>query len=347
MGVHKKLTEKLEAETAERIAAAQSEMNSELHIAKLWDAATERTGYTGIAPWIIHTSKLYGKIGTLAFKDVIPQDALALLDTFPPVPTVHHYDGTYKTIRPAVAAKEGATVTPIDGAVIRMDGGPEYGQKTKLEWVADFDGELIELDVELRAVHEVIPRIGARVTYYPEGRVKRVEECNTNFPIAKDLPKLKEIRYSRGTEQSFNSFVCYGERVGDVRKHVAAWAAECFRRKRNSRAAYEAALASPPVVEYHGVPYEREPLKGGTKRQWECLHTPVALSDQEIAKQHWQEYAADTRNIPAACPVQPSEYDKFFSYYVWAAAWLFRHGLLDDDQHVTNGKPYRYGSAWL
>lgn len=101
-------------------------------------------------------------------------------------------------------------------------------------------------------------------------------------------------------------------------------------------AAYAAADPIPRRVD--PVPYANRRLRAGTARPTESLESVQARADWRLAREHWRHYAEEHG-------IALSEYGpRLEDYYSWAVAWLTRAGL-NPDEH--NGKPYRYGSAWL
>lgn len=358
MSIAETLAARLNRETAEKIERANDETTRVIQAAGAYDEHATAASYTGAAPKYIHaTTKLYGAGVHLSWDDCTPEAMLELMRAFPAVPTCYHWDGNYKRLRPLSTlqrTKETDTVRDIDGYLFHIDGGWSYGTSPRLEWYAELAGRvLVSITAKLKQIHNVTPHIAAR-TVEAAGHVVRVESCDLVQPMP-FARTVESIKYGRDPNSlAFDHWVLFGN-GGEIRQGVEAWAAECLKRGQHSRAAYLAAKATPESVPAEprdrdaGTPYRSRSLRSGTERQTLALETPDALADMALAKRHWDEYKTDRDKIPEACPVKPSEFNKCgFEHYVWACAYLFRIGILDDSEAPTkSGKPYRYGSAWL
>jgi hypothetical protein len=342
----KTLAQSLRDEATAKAKRAMAEAESKIRIAEAFDASG-----CPHRPWFFtgNVKPAYdGDMGSLSFKDVAPDVAAEIMDMFPPVPTVY-YEGRYKGVRPVSALKKDTKVTvPIDGFRLRLDGGIGYGPSVKLEWNAMLGDLQVGLSLDLKQLHGILPRIAARYKYHGSEPYK-VESSDIVWPELK-YPRPHVVKYSRGSDTAFNSFLCYGT---EMRAMVQAWVDELNRRGQVTRAAYEkdkAALVAASVIysadmeARERATYDAEKLRAGTFEQWRALRTPGAAKDRALAEKHWSAYCADPDNGMSDSPVKPSEYAGYFEHYAWACNYLRRLGLYEVNH---NGKAYKYGSAWL
>lgn len=332
------------ASAKQAIEDAQKAAAREVRIAEAYDKHIEEKALTIPEPTRIYTGfKLYGSDGSITWEDMTPGDAVSIMEAFPPVPSglVKTYSTGYKP-ESAYKDDEKPTAKPGCGYTFRVDKYAGH-DSVKAEWYAEVDGELLHLTIQFRQIWGVLPRIAARVTTAPyTGDVVKVENCRIEWGV-EPPSQLNVIRYASGGMQYFNPFLVWGDRCdreenSPIVETVREWARVCYEKRENSRRAYleDKATGLPPAVD-NSKPYERDTLRAGTKAQWEALHTEEALKDRALAEKHWKMYAEDN-NIETR--------QGYFDHYAWACSWLERHNL-NPDPNGPEGKPYKYGSAWL
>lgn len=347
----KKLADQIGARLREQTERAQQEHSRTLKLAELWDAHCERNPIAAncLQPWIMHTSQLYGAIGSYAFRDATPEQCMELLTAFPPIPTAIVKTQSWTSFRPAdyvdprltaggeeVKSKEDVP----GGAAIRLDHPGPGGSRNKVEWWTVLEGELVAMDVELANIHGVTPRMEARVEYADPAHthISRVSEARPVYPLEPLSPNvLKYIRYSAGAPGYFPTILIYGNVVA----YIEQLAGYCYSKRMASKKAYqEDKIAGLPPVAGHASDqgYDSQKLRAGTREQWECLESEEARRDRALAEKHWKAYAEDY-GIEAR--------QGYFDHYAWACAYLKRKSLYEVPDPRDPSKPYKYGHAWL
>lgn len=362
------LSEKLNTEAAQKIAAAQLESARLAGIAAAYDAHA----FAGIAPHFVTASgknDYRGSAGTLFFKDATPEDVRELMAAFPAVPCKVAKVRGGTGCRPFDKVEEGAEIiAETCGHSLSLSGygGPGSSQ-CLAQWSAQLSPELRAcFRVELRNVHTVTPRIQpGHAERYPDGKVIRYTSSDSiAWPLTKSAPEgIEFIRYGRGCPDSLQTFLVYGKTPHAFADMVAAWAAKCFADREHSRAAFEldhAALQAVPMPTADDIArkadelrsvYAAEKLRAGTLEQFAALRMPYTEAARKVAERHWKEYAE-------RYGIKVSEYQNYFSFYDFACEMLQRFGLYEvpitDDMRasVTGSFPegatvYKYGARWL
>lgn len=343
----KKLTDRLSAELSEKEKAARKEHTAKEQLAALWDAHIEAVPAAAecIQPWFLHTSHLYGSIGSFAFKEATPEDCAALLAAFPAVSLALVRSSHGTGVRPEGYVKEGEKIeTSLDiegGATMRMDRTGSYPTRLSVEWYTRLDGKLVRMDVDLENIYGVTPMYTAHVQYDSSGQhIVRVTNAQPQYAVT-PVQSLKYIRYSAGSATGFGTLLIYG----NVRAYIEQLAGYCYSQRRASKKAYqEDKIAGLPPVSAPASDqtYDNQKLRAGTREQYECLHSEAARKDRALAEKHWKCYAEDYGI--------KSSREKYFDHFAWACAYLKRQGLYEvSDPRDTNYPPrtYKYGNAWL
>lgn len=345
----KKLTDSIGAKLREQTERAQEEHARTLRLAELWDKHCENNAHAAacLQPWIMHTSKLFGAIGSYSFRDATPEQCAELLAAFVPVPTAIVKTQMWTSFRPAdyVDPKLGGgedikSKTPVPGgAAIGLDCS-RFQSRAKVQWWTMLGGELVGLDVELATIHNVTPHMAARVEYADpaHNHISRVSDARPVYPIepAKGAP-LTHIRYSAGAPEYWPHILIHGH-VAAYIEQLAGW---CYSARRASKKAYqEDKIAGLPPVSgpASDQTYESQKLRAGTREQYECLHTEAARRDRALAEKHWKQYAEDYG-------IESTQ--GYFDHYAWACAYLKRQGLYEVPDPRDPSKAYKYGHAWL
>lgn len=326
------LADTIRAEAAARAEAEIREAEERAAIAAAFDAS----GFNALIPDFVHvygSRGLYGSRGSLSFKDVAPDDALRLLDAFPPVACGYYRDGNTSTVAPIGQVGERYELrAECDGATLCISGGAGYGQSVKLDWHAQLDGIRLHMTAEL--VGAYLPTIRAGKVVMMAGEFIRYEGTDSlAWPLPADGCEF--LRYSRGSGQALQHFTVYGS----VRAYLERVAAKLDAENRETLASYErasAGLAAPraaTTAECEGLAdwYGREKLRAGTLLQSATLRTDTAQAWEKVARDHWRQFAK-------ARGLAPGRYG--FDHYGFALWYLTAAGCLTD-----NG--YKYGSAWL
>lgn len=331
----------LSAQAAEKKARADKEAAQTAETAAAFDE--QHAGRASLP--IPYLAALITKRVTLYFRGVNPETLAALMDAFPAMPRglQRGRDGTSYPL--GTERKEGHEFTPGDGFKLYAD-KHESRQTLRMEWTCNLAGRVpADMRVELLNVHGVTADQRGRVRTDATGRVCSIDDVSLQFPIGKPAA-LQVIRYSRHSPAVWPSMLAWAPRgeSSAMRAMVQCWVDECDRRGVESRTAYErdrdSGAIEPEPVHSPGK------LRAGSAAQTDCLNTLAARVDQALARKHWRAYTADRAGDP--WPVKPSEYSPGFNHYSWACNWLARHGLYEDAALPTkDGKPYRYGSAWL
>jgi hypothetical protein len=326
---------------------AERETATTARMAEAFDAAAAAAGYEAALPDMTLAHSLYGSVGSLHWKDMAFDDALAIMRAFPAVPAGIYRDGSTVSFRPTSSLqfplKEGHKYQEMTEAyAMRLSGGLGYGQKTEIDWTADLDGVLVRFAIDLKGGYEVMPRISfATENYQHEAVSIRRETEKAHFPLGGSIPLA--ARYGAGSKTALRSCLYVGP---EVVRYVERAVDHLNAKERETRAAYERAKAASPVelpsrteidalAETLAEVYGREKLRAGTLRQYAALKTPAAEADRAMAEKHWPRYAEENGI---------GREGHGFDYYTWACRWLERVDLLTDE-HA--GEPYRYGSKWL
>jgi hypothetical protein len=291
-------------------------------------------------PWFLHTSSLYGTIGSFAFKDATPEACDALLAAFEPAPLVLTR-GDFTSARPAGYSKEGERLTSTQeiqgGVVLRMDRTANYPHRSKVEWYTRLGGGLIQMSVELENIHGITPNYAASVQYdSTHQHIVSVSNARPEFLI-KPVQKLEYVRYSAGSRDGFGTLLIYG----NVRAYIEQLAGYCYSQRRASKKAYQEdkiAGLTPVRGPASDQTYDSAKLRAGTREQYECLNSEEARRDMALADKHWKAYAEDYG-------VETTQ--GYFSHYDWACAYLKRQGLYEVPDPRDPSKTYKYGHAWL
>lgn len=288
----------------------------------------------------------------LSYVDTTPECLAALLDAFPPLPLVRYRDARRNEsgfrAPECVPERDGIETWPVDGLRIDAWRVNDYPSTFTAQWRANVGGAVIDFRAKVKPVHGITPDYTARVKRYNDGRILAVSQCALAFP--KGAPGCKTLRYGAGSVDGFSTIVIYGE-VDDattdahpVQDLVRMWAQECDERAVESRSAYlrvkaESDASAPPFVlelERFAERYAAQRMKAGTLEQFAALESDAAVHDAALARAQWPEYARE-HGI-----TNPASYG--FDHYAWACAFLRRVGLYEVER---DGKPYRYGAAWL
>lgn len=332
------LVEQLTRDADATATRAKREAEARLALAAWWDAS----GYTRATPGFIHShgpaEKHYARAaGTLSFDDIAPDDALAMLEAFPPVACDYMRDGNTSTVRPSDCLADRYTVAgSSDGVLMSLDGGLGYGQTVKVQWWTERDGMRVELNAKLTGSR--LPRIApGRAVTFQHSVIRFEGQDNLVWPKDAQPDGLAFIRYARGSETAYQHFLVY-RGVADWLRTVAALAdAE----GRETRAAYEAAralvteaprVATAEEVEARRAVYEMEKLRAGTLLQFATLATPTAQEWMRLAEKHWPRFAE-------AHGLEVSKYRPGFDHYAATCWYLTEAGVITDEGR-------KYGAAW-
>lgn len=343
----KKLTDRIGAELHEQTRRASEDHASKIKLAELWDSHCEANPLAAqcMQPWIMHTSRLFGAVGSYAFRDATPEQCAELLAAFVPVPTAIVKTQLWTSWRPSdyVDPKLGggeqikSKVAVIGGATMGLD-RTQSGSTVKVSWYTMLSDSLVGLDVQLHHIHGVTPKMDANVRWDNEQRrILHICEARPAYPIEPALP-LSHIRYSSGGAEYFPHITIYN----NVPAYIEQLAGYCYSQRLASRKAYQedkcASVVPPPTGKDLDADYARQSLKAGTLEQYKCLHSPAAEADKALAERHWKAYAEDY-NIEST--------QSYFDYYSWACAYLKRKGLYEVPHPRDSTKTYKYGHAWL
>lgn len=340
----KKLADAVGAKLKEQTQRAEDEHNRTLHLAQLWDSHVEANPLAGncLQPWIMHTGRLFGAVGSYAFKNATPEQCAELLAAFPPVPSAIVKTQLWTSFRPSdyVDPKLGGgenikSTEPVPGgAAIRLD-RTQMGSRSKVEWWTMLAGELVGLDVELATLHGITPSMTAHVEWDNRRQhIVQVSNAAPEFPIKPALP-LAHIRYTAGGVQYFPHILIHG----NVAAYIEQLAGYCYSQRRASKKAYQEDKCTglPPVGAQR--PYDEQgKFKAGTREQFDCLNSEPARCDRALAEKHWAHYAEDYG-------IESTQ--GYFDYYAWACAYLKRQGLYEVPDPRDPSKAYKYGHAWL
>jgi len=342
----KGLSQSLMESSRKRLEDEQAKANKEQHIIELW--AKHPLAKVVKEPEHVHAWKLYGSIGSINWKDTSPEQALAIMEAFPPVPSGLHKGrmGTSYQPEAQVKSEEKQDFTLGDGYSLSLDRVAHYAGNVKINWYTLLGEELVRIAVELLNIHGVTPSIHGHVETWPDGKIRKISDVEIAWGVEPPFA-VRQVKYGRPSDDSWNTFLVWAEeraeKVSPMLSMVMAWAEECYQRRIHSKKAYELDKArglKPEPAQAYG----RAGLRSGTQAQHDCLNTEEARGDAALAKAHWLEYIDDSDQ--STWPVKPSEYQKYFDHYAWACHWLFLHGLYVDP-NGPEGKPYKYGTAWL
>jgi hypothetical protein len=333
-----------EAESAKQLTEKKKEIAAKIEIATAYDAVIANLAEPlRVVPDFVHVWNLHGTRASIHFKEVIPGDALALMRALPAVPTVLYRDG-HVSMRPTSSV---TTEMRMKDKTDTKEANPfrftfdkySHGQtRCKVEWFADLAGVLVCITVELLSIHGITPEMRGRVSYYGNSdAIASIEHIGIAYPLNKPAG-MQEIRYGRVDNKSWNSFIHWSHAGEDcVTRAVQAMADECLRRHTQSREAYELDKAS-GIDPEPAKPYGQSgSLRAGTEAQHNCLNSEAARRDYALANKHWRMYAED---------LGIKTEQGYMDHYTWACTYLARHGL-NPDPNGPDGKPYKYGSAWL
>jgi hypothetical protein len=298
---------------------------------------------------MVISSTLHGESGSLHWRETALDDALKIMDAFRACQMGVYKDGSFTSWRPADSLTfplpEGHSFTVTEPFNLRLSGGMEYGQKVELGMVAQMGALRVRFAIELRAPHDVLPRIHYRTNVY-QGRAVSIERGSQSvgFPLASVPAPSLVARYGAGSETALSDFM-YSNGVADyIRAAVAlldARGAETLRAYQTAKAAATFPLPTRAEIdaaaESMRAAYAAKAggLRTGTLHQTAALEMPAARADRALAEKHWARYAEDHGIV--------TTYRKTFDHYAWACDWLDRAGLLVD---TVDGKPAKYGAAW-
>ena len=286
--------------------------------------------------------KLYGAEGNYGWEKVTPEDALTIMQAFPPVASVLDHDGG-TGVHPADQKPNSTKREPASGYTLRIDQISGYDVQLKLEWYTELSGDLqnwaalttnrVRMSLELVNLWGITPRLRARITRVHDV-ITRISDTQIEWPIP-PAREVQRVRYSQVDHRSYHMFLVWSPTDAGMLETVGKWAQAAYKRREESRKAYEEDKAAGLAPEPEADPYEGSgKLRAGTKAQYECLNTEEARKDAALARKHWRMYAEE-HGIEST--------QGYFDHFRWACAWLERHNLLTD----PNANGYKYGSAWL
>lgn len=299
-------------------------------------------------PWHVfpHSYKHTPTIGRLSFKgqgfDAIAQ----MLQDCPPLPQTRYRASARREsgIRhPEHVPEYADSKTPTDGVQMRLGGGVGYGQSVAIEWATMMQGVCVEISAEVEASHQFKPRIAAKHNEW-QGQVVSIDASTARlvYPFG-DTSGLDSVRYAQGSKTAYPDFLVWGRaNSGGLAAFVRSVAAEMLRLRVAGFAAYLADKREglPPAETAGRI----SGMSAGSPAQNAALDSIAARKDRALAEKHWREYARDSE--PETWPVSAER--GYFDHYSWACHWLQMHGLLEDPAFIRkNGKPYKYGSAWI
>lgn len=331
----KKAVVKAEQDAAELEAFAAA-FNANPFAAELPDAKYIHVGLT----------RLYGAGISMTWENIVPDEALRIMDTLEPIPTVYLKDGSV-SIKPADAVTEKEAergkVIDAEGFALRVERHERTMGDTKITWYSDaIPGHRIHCTVELKAAG-VLPMIDGEVKAYPGGEIISISNCRIVWPKTVNVPGYQTIKYAQASPKYWNPFLLWSQ-TDEIRQTVEVLAEICLTKREDSRRAYELDKAE-GITDVEPPTPRRNGFNCGTQAQHDCLNTIEARMDQALAKKHWLMYIADSN--PETWPSKPSEYQTYFEHYAWACHWLFLHGLYVDPNAEGYPNGYKYGSAWL
>lgn len=326
-------TERAQTEGAARMRIAEA---FDVHTAALPDTETPRP-----LPWFVHVQayKHTPAMGRVCFKGISFETLAQMLRDYPPMPQTRWRSSARNEsgIRCDGFVPEHAdTRNPTDGVSIRLGGGVGYGQHAKAEWVCMLGAVCVEINAEIES--QFSPRIAAKHNDW-QGQTVSIDASTARivYPLG-DTSGLDSVRYQQGSKTAYPDFLIWG-RAGSagVAGYVQSIADETLRRSVESFAAYlkDKTEGLPPAKTEQGS----RGMSAGSKAQDACLRSPAALADRALAEKHWKAYAQDNG-------IETTQ--AYFDHYAWALHWLAAHSLLEDPALIRkNGKPYKYGSAWI
>lgn len=306
MSLKKTLTEASEKAAREAAEKSQREITTKTAIAEAFDTAANIVGYSGTLPSMVIVHELYGSLGSLHWRALSFDDALAIMRAFPAVPA-----GMYRDERSASFRPTGSLMFPLqegfrfdehaEGYAMRLSGGLEYGQKCELNWTASLAGTLVRFSVELRGGPDVLPRITCRTDMYQGRPVSIVRESERFiFPLGGE--PVRGALYGSGSRMAFRSPLYVGHSVVDYVERAVAYLDE---KGRETAAAYERAKAEANIsiptraeidafAETIRENWKADRLRPGTLRQTAAMEMPAAKASRELAEHHWPRFLAAT-----------------------------------------------------
>lgn len=335
-------------------------------------AAYDASGYTGPLPYIASgdARPAYdGTIASLHFRNVGPDELVALVTAFPPVPCAEYRHRGSRCFRPGVAPEDAEDVRECDGFEVSIRCGEGY-PSLRAHWTAMVGDVHTRFWIELRRVQFLHPTTHRRAVTVA-GQFLRYEGATTlHWPdqgalfndVAPDSGLFVRT-YDSGSDQSHGDVRIRGR---DMLALLRAWEDECNKRGAETKAAFLAAYGPldygnklPSIADVEAfaekmrAEYDakRGGLRAGTLMQTAALAMPYAESDKAVAEKHWLHYAEHHG-------LEVSEYRSYFDHFAWACAYLQRIGLYEvpvtDEmrEQATGGiaadvMTYKYGHRWL
>lgn len=343
------LAKEQEAQKAAQ-AAAEKEGGRKLQIAAAFDAATAALPASPMPrplPWFVmgHDYKHTPSKGHMSFKGLTFEDVAQMMRDYPALPQVRYRSSARHEsgIRHAGYLPEHAdTQSETDGYELHISQGIGYGPTVSVQWDADLGGMIVGIHAELKG-GRFTPRLHANCNRWQD-KIVSIDGTTARivYPFG-DISGLHSVRYAQGSRESYPDFLVWGvPSAGGMLRYVDSIAAENLRLQTESFAAYLADKQSGHLRAETGRSIPG--MSAGSPAQNAALGTDAALQDRALADKHWGSYCRDSD--PDQWPVKSSQ--AYFDHYAWACKWLAGVGFLDDPSFLRkNGKPYRYGSAWI
>lgn len=321
------LLEQQQAEMEKRLEAHRKEHDQKVIAAAAYDEHVQGREL----PMPRHVLVSSGVFFT--FERVKPDELIAMMDIFPPVPSGLRKGNSGTSVIPADRVKEGDTFSTGDGFWLNVD------DRLQMKWYTELAGKVrVQLWAELDTVYGVHPQRTARIIQDATGRICRIENATVTHPLAQPAG-VHLIRYGQHALDAWPHMLLWGT---GMRQMAEAWRAECTQR---GIATMEAYLRDKAAGVEPEPPNDRPGrFHAGTPEQEACIDTLEARMDMALARKHWDAYVKDRSGDP--WPVKQSEYTRGFDHYAWACNWLALHNLYEVPLEGRD-KPYRYGSAWL
>ena len=367
-----KKTAGLAATLTNNAAAQVAEINAKAANTARLAAAYDASGYTGPLPYIASGDakpSYDGTIASLHFRNVGPDELVALLAAFPPIPRAEYKHRGSRCFRPGAVPEDAEDVKECDGLEFSLSNGKGYGS-LRAHWSAMVGDVNTRFWLDVRRVSFLHPQSRRRAVTVA-GQFVRFEGPTTMhwpdqaalFNRVADTAGIFVRTYAPGSDQSHADMHIRGR---DVIALAKAWGEECNKSGAETKAAFLSAYA--PLGYGNALPsladveafaetmraeYDAKAggLRAGTLMQTAALAMPYAESDKAIAQAHWLPYAEHHG-------IKVSDYQTYFDHFGWACAYLQRIGLYEvpvtDEmrKQATGGiaadvKTYKYGHRWF
>lgn len=348
------LRTKEEEAQREKLKEAQTEGARKLAIAQAFD--THNAGLPTIdaprpMPWLVHRCNYRHTphVGWFSFKGLSFKECAQMMRDYPPLPAVRYRSTSRKEsgIRHAGYVPDYADMrSDTDGCQLHISQGIEYGPTVSVQWACTMGGLCVEIHAELRN-SQYIPRLHARCNEW-QGRIVSIDGSTARviYPFG-DTAGLQSVRYAQSSNTAYPSFLIWGNREpSGMLRYIDSIAAECLRIGADSFRAY---LEDKARGNIRAEPGRSMPgMCAGSPAQTAALSSDAALQDRGLAEKHWSAYVKDSspEQWPTGYPDVSSR--GYFDHYAWACKYLQSVGLLEDPGFIRkNGKPYKYGTAWI